>query len=61
MGWKEYRRIEVIESDSKNLKNIITACNEVIDFNLKIDLLRAGISKRQSRRDVLEKKVWFEY
>ena len=59
MGWKEYRRIEVIESDSKNLKNIITACNEVIDFNLKIDLLRAGISK--SRRDVLEKKVWLEY
>ena len=32
---------------------IMTACNEVIDFNLKIDLLTAEISKRQSRRDVL--------
>ena len=64
--WGGYRRIEVTEAARIYLKNIITTCNEVIDFNLKIDLLRAEISKRQSRRDVFEKtqyekKVWFEY
>ena len=58
--------LEVIEWDHKNKIKIITACNEVIDFNLKIELLRAEISKIQSRRDVFEKtqyekRVWFDY
>ena len=64
--WGGVRRLEVIEWDHKNLIKIITACNEVIDFILKIELLRAEISKIQSRRDVFEKtqyekRVWFDY
>ena len=63
--WGGYRRTEVIESELDNLKTIITACIKVRNFKLKIDLLRAEISKRQSRRDILEKThcekiVWFE-
>ena len=61
MGW--IRRIEVIEAANNHLKNIIKACIEV---NFKLNLLRAEISKIQSRRAILEKtqyenKVWFEY
>ena len=64
--WPTYRCIEVIDEARENLEDIITACNEIIDFNVEIDLLRAEINKRQSRRDRFEKtqfdkNVWFEY
>ena len=64
--WGKYRSIEFIDEARKNLEYIITACNEIIDFNVEIDLLRAEINKRQSRRDRFEKtqfdkNVWFEY
>ena len=62
----QYRHIEVIESAHRHLKDIIKACNETINLNLKVDLLRAEISKRQSRREILKKtqyefKVLFKY
>ena len=48
------------------ISKIITACNEIIDFNLEIDFSTAEINRRQSRRDIFEKTqfdkyVWFEY
>ena len=59
-------RIEAIESNRIFLKNVKRACYEIIELNLKIDLLTAEISKRQSRCDMLEKtqykkKVRFKY
>ena len=49
--WGKHRRIEVIREARQNLNNVIKACNQVIDFNLKIVLLRAEINKRQSRHN----------
>ena len=59
-------RIEAIESNRIFLKNVIKGCYEIIELNLKIDLLTAEISKRQSRRNVLwnlqyAKRKWIEY
>ena len=34
--WGGYRRTEVIESELDSLKTIITACNEVRNFKLKL-------------------------
>ena len=64
--WGKYRSIEVVDKARENLEDIITACNEIINFNLEIDLFTAEINKRQSRRDIFEKTqfekyVWFEY
>ena len=53
--WGKYRSIEVIDEARENFEDIITACNEIIDFNIEIDLLRAELNKRQSRRDIFEK------
>ena len=64
--WGKYRSIEIVDKARENLEDIITACNEIIDFNVEIDLLKAEINKRQSRCDRFEKtqfdkNVWFEY
>ena len=56
----------MITEMGKYFIEIITACNKIIYFKIKIDWLTADISKTQSKRDILEKtqyekKVWLEY
>ena len=53
--WGGVRRLEVIKADWGNLTKIIKACNEIRSYNVRIELLRDEVRKRQSRRDVFEK------
>ena len=64
--WGEVRRLKVFWTDKENLTKIIEACNEVMAYNVRIELLRAEISRRPSRREMFEKPryegtVWSDY
>ena len=57
---------KIIRADQENLTKIIEACNEIMAYNVRIELLRAEISRRPSRRDMFEKPryegtVWSDY
>merc|ERR1719427_124247 len=64
MGGAIHRKI--IRRDQENLTKIIEACNEIMAYNVRIELLRAEISRRPSRREMFEKPryegtVWSDY
>ena len=64
--WDGVSRLEVIKANQENLTKIIKSCNEIMAYNVGIELLRAEISRRQSRREVFKKTryegiVWFDY
>ena len=51
--------LNIVKAKHARLIKIISACYEIMSYNVKIELFRAELSRRQIKRDIF-KKIEYE-